>query len=130
MKKKKAFTIIEILVSLVVIGILSTLAVTQYGSYRERILDREAAASLKLMQQAQRVYQLENIAYYPIGSASQSNIASINNNLKLFLNEQYWDYITYSGGASGAGTSTATRSGRTWALPINDVNASCTGSCL
>ena len=130
MKRKRAFTLIEVIITLIIIGILSTLAFTNYGSYRERVLDKEAIASLKLMQQAQKIYRMENAAYYPIGTSSETGIAAINNNLKLFLNEQSWDYVAYSGGAFGVGTSTAARLGRTWTLTINADASVCTGSCL
>ena len=133
MKKNRTFTITELLIVLVVIGVLATLAVTQYGSYRERVVDREAFAVLRLMQQAQRIYLMENDAYYPMGGiTSETDTTALNNNLRIYLNEESWDYVTYSGGALGAGTSTAARVGgsRTWALGINGTNSTCTGSCL
>jgi len=132
MKKNSGFTITELLIVLIVIGVLSTLGITQYGSFRERVLDKEAIATLRLLQQSQRIYRIENTAYFPRDSVAQTDIGQINSFLRLFLNEQAWDYATYSGGAMGAGTSTATRvtGGRTWTLPINANTSTCSGSCL
>ena len=136
MKKQKAFTLLELTVVLLSVGVLSTLAITHYFSQNERLMDKEALASLKLLQSAQRIYLMDYGVYYPTGSStSGTDIADINQNLKVLLTEgdptnKKWDYVTYSGGALGAGTSTAARSGRTWRMSINASNATCTGSCL
>ena len=117
MKKQKAFTLLELTVVILIVGILSTLAITHYFSQNERLLDKEALAALKLLQSAQRIYIMDYGAYYPTGgSTSETDIANINTNLKVLLSEgdptnKRWDYVTYSGGALGAGTSTAARAG-------------------
>ena len=134
MKKNKAFTLLELTVVVLIVGILATLGITHYYSQNERVVDKEALASLKLLQSAQRIYLMDYGTYYPTGASTvETNIANINTNLKVLLNEAKWDYVTYSGGAQGAGTSTARRlSGpvRTWRMIINATNATCSGSCL
>jgi len=127
---KFGFTIMELLVVLVIIGVLSTVAITQYRSQRERVLDKEAIAALKLMQQAQRIYHIDYGDYYPIGSESANNITVIDDDLGVYLNNKSWSFTTYSGGSSGAGTSTAARAGRSWKLDIDSVDPVCSGSCL
>jgi len=131
MKKQKAFTILELTVVTIIVGVLATLAITHYSSQNERLIDKEAKAALKLMQTAQRIYLMDFGVYYPTGGSTvETDIANINQDLKVLLNEDKWDYTTYSGGSQGAGTSTASRGGRTWRMSINASNATCTGTCL
>jgi type II secretory pathway pseudopilin PulG len=84
------------LIVLVIVGVLTTLAVTQYGSVRERTLSREAIANLKLIAAAERIYNMEQGFFYPItaagGPASEDSWTIINNNLRLYINERNWDY--------------------------------------
>lgn len=134
--KERGFTILELIVVLVVIGILSTLAVSYYRSYKERVLDKQVDAALRLIQQGQKVYYMEKGSYYPTGgSTSETNINLINGNLSILLDEQSWDYTVYSGGAFAPGTATATPAllsarQRTWVLGIDDKEPVCTGNCL
>lgn len=111
-----AFTLLEIVIVIVIIGILGTLAVNQFGPVKERALDNEAKANLKLIQAAEKIYKMETGSYYP-ASGSDTNIATINSNLKLSLTEANWDYLTKSSGCAQA-----TRSGRTWNLTIGDAD--------
>ncbi|MFQ5680599.1 MAG: type IV pilin protein [Candidatus Omnitrophota bacterium] len=106
--KKKAFTLVEITIVLVILGILAGIAWPNFMRSKERALAKEAIVGLKLIRAAEMVYQSENGTYYP-SSGSQGNIATINTNLRLTLSETNWDY-TITGGAS-AFTATANRQG-------------------
>ncbi|MBU4346466.1 MAG: prepilin-type N-terminal cleavage/methylation domain-containing protein [Candidatus Omnitrophica bacterium] len=94
---KDAFTLMEIVIVLVIIGILTTLAISQYTPGRETAMSKEAIVNLKLIAAAERIYRMETASYYP-SSGSESNIAVINTNLKLYLTETNWDY-SITGGA-------------------------------
>jgi len=125
MLKKKSFTLIEIIIVIVIVGILSAIALPNFGIMREKQLDKEAKAVLKLIQAAERIYRMENGSYY-----SSSNIALINSNLRLGLPDTGTPNWTYALGATSA---TATRSGRTWLInfaPGSLETATCSGSCL
>jgi len=82
--KKKGFTLVEILVVLVVIGILVALALSSFGVTKERAMDKEAKANLRLVQAAEKIYKLEMAHYFPPGT-STSDVSLINSNLKLRL---------------------------------------------
>ncbi|MFH1441887.1 MAG: prepilin-type N-terminal cleavage/methylation domain-containing protein [Candidatus Omnitrophota bacterium] len=96
--KDSAFTLLEIIVVVVILGILATLSVSQYTGARERALDREAQANLRLILAAERTYRMENASN---SYSANANIAGINRWLKLLLPRasSQWDYFTrtYSG---------------------------------
>lgn len=97
--RRNGFTLIELVIVVVIIGILATLAVTQYSSYYEKTLGNEAVANLKLIAAAERIYKMETGAYYPSSEVGVVTlIADINSNLKLSLNEDNWDYLVSNGG--------------------------------
>ncbi|OGX14924.1 MAG: hypothetical protein A2166_03525 [Omnitrophica WOR_2 bacterium RBG_13_41_10] len=99
-KHNKGFTVLEIIITLVVIGILATLAINNYSSMREKILDNEAKANLKLIRAAEKSYYLDVGTYYPVSDGDVvSDIALINQNLKVFLpagSNQSWNYEVFS----------------------------------
>ena len=91
--KMRSFTLIEILIVIIIIGILSTLAVTQYTPARERAVGREAESTLRLIAAAERIYQMEIGGFYPPVALSPVTIpADIDSNLRIMLNENNWDY--------------------------------------
>jgi len=121
-KKLKGFTLMEMLIVLIIVGVLSTLALVQYGAYKENALDRDAKASLKLIRSAERIYRMESSVYYP-SSGSISAIASINTNLKLDLSNtttRSWNYAVWS-----TGCARATRNGgngRSFWIAVNEAD--------
>jgi prepilin-type N-terminal cleavage/methylation domain-containing protein len=112
---KKAFTLIELLIVIIVIGILAGLGLPQYLKAKERALDDEAIANLKLIQAAEKIYHMEANVYQACADE-----ACLNTNLKLSLPggaARNWNYAT-----SDTGLSTASRNGgdsRMWELAID-----------
>ena len=96
MKNKKGFTLLEIMIVIVIIGILSTLGISQYIPARERAFGKEAIANLKLIRAAEKIYYMELGTYY----GPQNNVTFINTNLKLQLVETNWDYNIESANAT------------------------------
>ena len=65
MKRQSGFTILEILVSLAIVGILSATAVPVYRTWQGRAYGSEAAIMLKQIIGAEVNYFLENNKFFP-----------------------------------------------------------------
>jgi len=118
MINKKGFTLLEIVIVVIIIGILASLAIPNFGKIKENALDKEAISNLKLIQVAEKGYYYDMGSYYP-SSGSASTIANINSNLKLSLTTKNWIYEVWSTGC-GRATRNVT-GGRSWYLTITDL---------
>jgi len=107
--KNIAVTLIEILVTLIIIAILVALALPQFSVMRERSFSKEAKANLKLIDAAEKIYRMEQGFYYPY-SSSVSDQQAINANLKIAITEENWGY-TISGDNGASYASVAGRTG-------------------
>ena len=140
---KRGLTVLEILTVVLIIGVLVALALPRYGIMRERTLDNEAKANLRLIQAAERIYRMEISIFYPTGSAA--NTAGINQNLRLFLptgGTRSWNYSIADTGGSASFNAQAARFqspanwNRHFKIDEDDDEACCcpdggdTGQCL
>lgn len=103
---RKGFTLIELAVVLIVVGILASMAVASFSGPKERALGKEATANLKFIQAAEKISKMETGSYY-----ISSNLANINTNLKLALTANNWAYAITSTDATSNFTATAARNG-------------------
>ncbi len=106
---KKGFTLLELMIVVIIVGILATIGVQQYMPAKERAMGKEAQLNLRLIAAAERVYRMENDVYYPANGVTVSAINSINSNLKLNIPTTNWIY-QIAGTATGY-TATASRRG-------------------
>lgn len=58
---KRGFTIVELVISLVVIGILVVLAVTAYSRYAEQSLVKRTIQDIRILEQSIKTFELENM---------------------------------------------------------------------
>ncbi|MFA5155959.1 MAG: type II secretion system protein [Candidatus Omnitrophota bacterium] len=129
---KKAFTVFEILITMVIISVLGTLAVPAFMRSMEMTYDNNAKADLKLLSSAEKTYYIDMNSYYvsPYNdSQPQELILDLNNVLGLGLPagaNRKWNYETDTSGCVWA-----TRYGgdsRTWHMAIGDADVS-SGAC-
>lgn len=116
----------------IILGILAIIALPMFQKTRERGLDREAEANLKLIQAAERIYIMEAGEYLVCADND-----CINTNLKLTLPvglNKNWDYRVTSGDPSKGFNAEGQRNTgepvwvRTWDMDEKDETASCSGS--
>ncbi|MFY9402226.1 MAG: prepilin-type N-terminal cleavage/methylation domain-containing protein [Candidatus Omnitrophota bacterium] len=117
--KKHSFTLIEVLVVIVIIGILAAVAVPNFIKTKYNALSKEAVSNIKLIAAAEKIYKLENNVYI-----SCSNAANCNALLKLDLITSNWNYrVTLSAGVATITATLTVNSQCTYTLTSRDFNA-------
>lgn len=96
---KRAVTFLELLITIIIVGILVSFAIPNYYKAREHALGRAAIANLKLMDAAEEIYRLEIGTYYPSDGSKQGDLTEINKYLKLSISDDNW-YYNITGSAS------------------------------
>jgi prepilin-type N-terminal cleavage/methylation domain-containing protein len=103
-KKKKSFTMIELMIVVVIVGSLTSIAVPKYIRMKEATISKEAMANVKLISAAEQVYGMEIGGFY-----EASDVPTINSELNLAVGGNNWAYTTTDLG-SGVVRTTAARS--------------------
>jgi len=115
--KKRSFTLLEILVVIIIIGILATLGFSQYGAYKEKTLDREAQSNLLLILAGERIARLESNTSSYVGPAN--NNTDVNTFLRMLLpvTNPNWVYTIKS---TDFTKSFCAQAKRTWGNPAQE----------
>ena len=126
----KGFTIIELMVALIIIGVLVSLAIPGFSRTKERAFDKEAQIGLNLIAAGEKMYRVKIGSYYP--SSGTVDKSDIEDNLQLDLSSSSWEYnITGLGGTNF--NATAVRNGpaswgRQWLINATG-DLSCVPTC-
>ncbi len=111
----QGFSLLELIVVIIVIAVLATLAIPNFNKVRERTLDQEAVANLKLISAAEKIYRLEVSVYESCATTSV-----VNSTLRLAIPSgatRNWDYKVDGGGAAFTGKARRNGAGlRTWCI--------------
>lgn len=133
-RRTRGFTLMELIVVVLIIGILATLTTPLFFKTRLKGLTKVAVSILQSIRAAERAYRSALPHYFP-ASGAITDVAAINSNLSTdFVDDGYWDYsITNPGGSF---TASATLKSRWWNNPPTltidaaNENVSCTaGDC-
>ena len=71
MRDKKAFTLVELLIVVVIIGILAGIAIPKFSSTREKAYFSAMKSDLKNLSTQQEIYHHNNFSYTTVGSDLQ-----------------------------------------------------------
>ncbi|MFA5090471.1 MAG: hypothetical protein WC510_05540 [Candidatus Omnitrophota bacterium] len=96
---RESFTVLEIIITVVIVAIISAVALPVYTGIKERSLAKEAKMNLRLIATAQKVYRMDWGAYF-VFTGNETSAASINRDLKTSITEDNWDYAIVSDNSS------------------------------
>jgi prepilin-type N-terminal cleavage/methylation domain-containing protein len=99
---KKGFTLLELIVVIIIVGILATLGFAQYGKTIEKGRSTEAKMILGQLRLAETAYYLENDAF-------STNIAVLAINAPTACTATHYFSYTATGTSSAAGLGSALR---------------------
>lgn len=129
MKTYSGFTLIELMVVVVIVGILAAIAVPTFTNTKEKTLDREAIAALQLMKAANKLYYARNEFYFP-SSGTVTALTSINGNLSLALNDSNWQYsVQWITSTNFRVNASRVGGARSWSAQAA-TDPTCSGTCL
>lgn len=95
----KGFTLIEIMVVMVIIGLLAALVIPKFFGHVDKALQQDAQAQIELLGQALDLYRLENHKY----PTTDEGLAALKNYLKKSVPKDPWghEYVYTSPGQHG-----------------------------
>ena len=120
---KKAYSLLELLIVVTIVGILASLGSAQYAKTREKVFDKQAMAQLQLIYSMEKSVRSEGPTY--VNCNSNSPCAST---LNLSLDKSAgWDYCV-SGNAANFCASAKHRYNKYWSI-YNVNNTVFSGNC-
>ncbi|MFA5093526.1 MAG: prepilin-type N-terminal cleavage/methylation domain-containing protein [Candidatus Omnitrophota bacterium] len=91
--KIKGFTLIELIIVIIIVGILASLGVTQYAKVVEKGREAEARTVLGTLRTQQNAYHLENGVYF--------DSSQIDPSIPLTCQPTHYFYYTCNSGGTG-----------------------------
>jgi len=101
-KKKGGFTLVELMVVIIIVGILAAAAVPIYSAFVKKARVSEAKASIGTIRAAEEVYWAENAVYLPLAASTGAELKAA---LGVDVSHNvWWDTgVTWTVSCSGTG---------------------------
>ena len=135
-KNRKAFTLLEIMVVIIIIGAIAGFAIPNYTKTIERAHLRDAIMQLEAIHAANNLYRSRTGSYWPVPVAD-FDLASINDNLGVNIIGNGMDYFCRGAGDGSAFLCWADRQldapknfhVQVTNLTLDETNPLCTANC-
>ena len=112
MNKRKGFTLVEVLIVVIIIGILAAIGIPQFAASIEKAKGGEARSGLGNIQTGEKVYWAENERY-----TTDTTL------LDISLAPKYWTFSIATAASTYLATATRTGGGTTSGQTITMTNA-------
>ena len=95
--KRRAFTLVEVIVTVVIVGIVAAMALPMFSRAMETTKAKEAKAALQQIRTGERIYRYETNTYFysTLALGDKEKIEELNTKLRLYLDardNRNWDY--------------------------------------
>ena len=117
--KKQAFTIVELLVVVMIIGILVSMAIPNYRKSVERSIYAQGMANLDTVRKCELSYYSRNLQYFPVTDQTTLNTLATQLNAQI-LNTVEWTYTVASPGQTFIATATRLRGPTPGTVTVTD----------
>ncbi len=120
----KAFTIMEILIVVVIVGIIATFAIPNYGNSVARTHLQDAIMQLSAIRTANQLYFARTSSYWPTATYTGTrNVNDINSNLSLNIIENSMIYTcnAYVSPTTFTCTATSTPAARSFTVTVTEA---------
>ena len=84
---KKGFTLVEILITIVILAVLAAIAIPGFSRSRDKAAESQAVAYLRTIRTGEKMYYAKNAAYIACGDAT-----AIRTNLGVEVTERYYTF--------------------------------------
>ena len=107
MKRAKGFTLVELVIVIVIVGILSIVAVPIYRGYTRKAMATEGKSLLGTVQTAQKIYYTENAGFATVAQTCFTTILDVDarpnkyfSSFKVTGSGDTWSAVTTGTGAA------------------------------
>jgi len=98
----KGFTLIELIVAVIIVGLLAVMAIANFQEPLERSRAKNAIFNLQTIYNAQKRYYLDEKKYYLKHAGTQTQILEgINENLSITIKDDFFNYSINILGSDG-----------------------------
>ena len=127
----RAFTLVELVIVIVIVGILSLVAVPIYRGYTRKSMTTEGKAIIKNIENSERAFYAEYYRYYSVGETSYDNTLDVDLRtnkyftvFKVDITDKGYSAKTFGSSAASGISLTLTQNERTEksTLTVNGLN--------
>lgn len=119
---KMAFTLLEIMIVVIIIGILGGMVLQRYNTTVERTTAQEGVQTLSVLLEAQRRYALANNGAYQIGNGGGNLLTNGDLDVNIPVS-RFFNVPIIDNNAANVAQVTRSRLGRQYILFISDTGA-------